>query len=74
MGSEAVDTYENITVRICTANAAFDDYPATELGRIFRKLAKQFEEDGGPESGAAILDANGNQVGYILIESGVERG
>lgn len=37
---------ENITITIETDNAAFEDYPASEVARILRKLADDIERDG----------------------------
>src|SRR5512147_1284178 len=69
MGSEAVDTYENVTIFINTANAAFDEWgPDEQLAEILRVLARKFEEGPRPYNGAPLLDSNGNQVGFISIE------
>lgn len=50
------------------SNAAFEDNPATECGRILRELAESFERDGGPDVehvSAPLRDINGNTVGYV---------
>lgn len=60
-----MDKVENITIRLSTANAAFEDAPATEIGRILRDLATKVEERG--ELPAVIYDINGNSCGECLI-------
>lgn len=52
-------------IEIATDNAAFDDDPASEVGRILRKLAENFLHFGdwrAAESGD-VRDYNGNTVG-----------
>lgn len=57
---------EKITITIETGNAAFDDAPATEVGRILRDLADRFEFNGVvPQH---LRDINGNTVGTVLIK------
>lgn len=54
-----------IAITIDTDNAAFEDNPDYEIGRILRKLAGQIEHNGGTVAGDswALLDSNGNKVG-----------
>ena len=59
-----------ITVTIDLDNAAFDDEPATEVGRILRQLATNVEEGDIPPFDLA--DLNGNKVGEITDDA--ERG
>jgi len=56
---------ERITITIDTGNAAFDDTPATEIGRILREIAENFESFG--VGGGDILDVNGNVCGNVNI-------
>lgn len=57
---------ERITITIETGNVAFDDHPATEVGRILRDLADRFEYQGVvPDH---LRDINGNTVGSVLIK------
>lgn len=53
-----------------TGNAAFDDYPATELARILRDLAKRIESD--PAQYIPLHDFNGNKVGECQISESDE--
>lgn len=55
---------EKIIITIDTVNAAFDDEPASEIARILRVIAKQFEDCGEP---SRIIDGNGNRVGTVQI-------
>ena len=50
-------------------NAAFEDAPAQELGRILRKVAEDIEWHSLSHVGDAVfaLDSNGNSVGKIEI-------
>lgn len=48
------------TLTISTANAAFDDQPATEIARILRDVAKRVEDG---ELSGNLRDVNGNGVG-----------
>jgi len=59
---------ERITIEIETVNAAFDDEPASEIARILRDLAEQFESFGLPHS--KLRDVNGNVCGRVEIEGG----
>ena len=58
---------ETIQITIKTGNAAFDDYPASEVARILRKLATDFEDLGMPHE-QTMRDTNGNIVGGIIIK------
>lgn len=55
---------EHITITIHTGNAAFEDYPATEIAACLRRLADRFERDGTP---SRVMDSNGNAVGTVDI-------
>lgn len=57
------------TITIEMDNAAFEDVgPATELGRILRKLANDIEDGLLPES-IKLYDYNGNKVGSFEIDN-----
>jgi hypothetical protein len=56
---------ERITISIETGNAAFEDSPTGEIGRILRDLAERFEQDGIPPE--VLRDINGNTCGYVTI-------
>ena len=57
----------NLTIN--TQNAAFEDGAEYEVGRILREIADKIE-NAGAESGANVLDYNGNRVGrYSLDQS-----
>lgn len=56
---------EKITIRIETGNAAFEETPATEIARILRKLAADFENHGLPSP--VLRDLNGNACGSLEI-------
>ena len=55
-----------IKIQFDTDNAAFDDAPASEIGRILRKLADDIEQTGG-EPYTVIHDINGNRIGECQI-------
>ena len=57
---------ERITITLETGNAAFDDAPATEIGRILRELADRIERDGIPPD--YLYDVNGNRVGRVDVK------
>jgi len=53
-------------IHIHMDNAAFDQAPASELGRILRDLASNIEQTGAEE--AVLRDSNGNAVGAFCIK------
>lgn len=57
---------ERHIIVIDTANAAFDEEPASEIARILRSMADRIEETG-------LLpvprDINGNKCGSVSVES-----
>lgn len=57
---------ERHTIVIETGNAAFEEQPATEIGRILRAMADRIELCG-------VLpvprDSNGNKCGSVTIET-----
>jgi hypothetical protein len=56
---------ERITITIATGGAAFEDAPASEIGRILRSMANYIEEGGRlPEK---IYDLFGNACGTASI-------
>lgn len=57
---------EKIEITIETANSAFEDEPATEIARILRKLADEFETYGHAQF-SKFYDINGNICGGITI-------
>ena len=52
-----------VRIEITCETAAFDDFPATELGRILRGLAGRIERDGSTQE--TLYDINGNAVGVF---------
>lgn len=58
---------ETITIELRTGNAAFEDAPTSEIARILRKLADDFQDQGDMD-GAKLMDANGNAVGIVRIK------
>jgi hypothetical protein len=48
-------------------NAAFDDFPESEIARILRSVADRVD-DGDRDPGGLIFDVNGNHVGEWNIE------
>jgi hypothetical protein len=48
-----------------TNNAAFDQYPATECGRILREIAARVEDEGATKEN--IYDINGNIIGTFTV-------
>ncbi len=56
---------EHVRINIETGNAAFEETPASEIARILRKLADDFENSGEPSH--YIRDINGNVCGDIQI-------
>lgn len=51
-------------IEFTTDNAAFED-KENEIAWILKKLARQIEEEG--QKHGAILDSNGNKVGFWEI-------
>ena len=64
---EGIWKMEKIEITIETGNAAFDDEPATEIARILRKLADEFEQFGHSQF-SKLYDLNGNACGRVVIE------
>lgn len=57
----------NITIKINTDNAAFED--GSELSRILHKLADKVDgRDDTTIDGIRILDINGNIVGKVVTD------
>lgn len=56
-----------ITITIDTDNAAFDNNPEGEAGRILRQLGNQFLSNIVYDD-MPIKDLNGNTVGHVAIE------
>jgi hypothetical protein len=54
-----------LRITIKMDNAAFEDYPMTEAGRILRQVARDLEKFGGSTN--VLLDINGNTVGKAEI-------
>lgn len=52
------------TVTIRMDNAAFDDSPMTELGRIMRRLADDINRGDFATDDMTLCDINGNAVGF----------
>ena len=58
---------KQITIRISTANAAFDPEPLLEVARILRRLADSMEATPqGPILGR-LADINGKAVGEVRV-------
>ena len=58
-----------ITITIRTDNAAFEDNPETEVGRILRNYAATIQTRGLVD-GYGLRDGNGNTVGHVEIVAG----
>jgi hypothetical protein len=48
-------------------NAAFEDAPATEMGRILREVAKRLEDGDFPDGEVPLRDVNGNKCGSFYF-------
>ena len=63
-----------IYITIKTENEDFRDDPSIEVARILRDLADRL--DGHPHLSPghdqALLDINGNEVGYCTVREGIE--
>ena len=57
---------ERWTITIETANAAFDDMPASEVARILSDLTKVFARGGIPPE--RLRDNNGNTCGSVTLQ------
>jgi hypothetical protein len=55
------------TIRIEMDNAAFEDTPMLELGRILRELARSVETL-GRDTETRLRDVNGNTVGEFSVQ------
>jgi hypothetical protein len=55
------------TLKIKTANAAFDPYPEMEVARILREVANRLEN--GTDAGT-ISEMNGNRCGSFYLTGG----
>jgi hypothetical protein len=55
---------EHVRINIETGNAAFEDQTATEIARILRKLADDFENG---VMRTSLRDINGNLCGEVQI-------
>jgi hypothetical protein len=56
-------------LKVKMTNAAFEDYPATELAKILRDAADDIEYRGGVVRGdlGFLTDTNGNMVGFWKV-------
>ena len=61
----------NIDIHIDCGNAAFEGNPALETARILRKLADKMDSENAiiGMNGDALLDVNGNRVGFIDVNA-----
>lgn len=59
---------ERITVTIETGTSAFDAAPATEIARMLRAAAGDFERDGGPYGSGSLFDSNGIKAGHVKVQ------
>jgi hypothetical protein len=59
--------FERIALHIETSNAAFEESPTSEIARILRKLADDFEN--GNINSWHLIDINGNNVGEMSIQT-----
>lgn len=55
---------EQVRITIETGNAAFEDDPRSEIARILRRLAEDFESGADP---TLVRDINGNTVGGVVV-------
>lgn len=59
----------HLTVNINADSSAFDNDNGTEIARLLRKLADDFEGGNIPESSGRLLDTNGNTTGtWVFTE------
>ena len=58
---------ERIIITIETGNAAFEESPTGEIGRILRDLAERFEQDGLLHD-RQLYDINGNDCGCVQVD------
>ena len=58
-----------VTITISLANAAFGDNAGPECARILRKLADQFDNEGGVGD-VSLRDINGNRCGQVSVTGG----
>ena len=61
-----------IVITIDTGNAAFEDEPGYEVGRILKEVANAFQEIHGSSfrdiNRVVLRDINGNRVGQVITE------
>lgn len=55
---------KNITINICTENAAFREHGVAEVERILMELAEEIHDNEAVRT-HALFDINGNTVGHI---------
>lgn len=61
--------FEFITIKITTGGAAFFDAPSTEVARVLRRLANDFETNGIPDQ--RLDDSTGKFCGEVqIVEAG----
>jgi len=60
----------DITIKINTDNAAFENRTRSETARILRELAEALDygETLNEETKLPLHDANGNNVGYLTVK------
>lgn len=61
----------NITIKINTDNAAFEDDPGAEVARILGKVTGDFllnPDIATVQHRTPLLDVNGNTIGYIEVK------
>lgn len=64
-----------LTIRISLDNAAFEDAPGVEVGRILAGVIEMLESEGLPTAGEpkSLQDYNGNTVGTMTLTGGTKR-
>ncbi len=60
---------DKVTLEIRCGNAAFENFPEDEVGRILRNLANNIEKGGLGDAPCiqSLIDRNGNVVGQVNI-------
>jgi hypothetical protein len=58
-----------LTIKIALDNAAFEDAPGVEVGRILTGVIEMLESEGLPTAGEtkSLQDYNGNTVGHVTL-------
>lgn len=58
---------ELVYIQLHTDTPAMRVAPATEIARILRQLADDFEQDGAPHANV-LRDSNSEKIGYVRVD------